>query len=389
VDFTAFLAPFPVDRFVGDYYGVRPLHIAAEGPGDRAGLMDWARLSDLLEVVPQWSGETLKLIIDSRPVGTDHYVALRETGRGPVARPDPGMIEAMMAMGASLVADALEDVAVDLRRLCAMLGARFGAKAGVNAYCSFAGVQAFASHCDPHEVFAVQCEGEKRWRIYANRADQPISGSQSSDQAAIDAAKGPVLLDVVMRPGDLLYIPRGYYHDAVASSARSLHLTFGVQPLYGLAVIDLLRDLAGEEAGMRAYLPPASDGDALETWLHTLGDTIASLVCSRAMREDIAVKQRTLSPVPHRATLPDIEASPVFVRTAKPGQIVQPLDGSHVACEGGTIALGLLSDAARWTLDGRAFSIAQLRARFSHHPVAELDDLLDRLATADLIAPHR
>ncbi|WP_204265387.1 JmjC domain-containing protein, partial [Enterobacter hormaechei] len=82
-----------------------------------------------------------------------------------------------------------------------------------------------------HEVFAIHCVGEKRWRIYANRAENPLAPLEGDDaQARIDAAKGPVLMDVTLRPGDVLYIPRGYFHDALASSAESLHLTIGIAP---------------------------------------------------------------------------------------------------------------------------------------------------------------
>jgi hypothetical protein len=42
----------------------------------------------------------------------------------------------------------------------------------------------------------------------------------------------PLAAELELRPGDLLYIPRGMPHCAVAGEATSLHLTISVMPLY-------------------------------------------------------------------------------------------------------------------------------------------------------------
>jgi len=33
---------------------------------------------------------------------------------------------------------------------------------------------------------------------------------------------------ITLKPGDLLYSPRGQYHDALASKSSSIHLAFGL-----------------------------------------------------------------------------------------------------------------------------------------------------------------
>jgi ribosomal protein L16 Arg81 hydroxylase len=37
-----------------------------------------------------------------------------------------------------------------------------------------------------------------------------------------------LLAEFDLRPGDAIYIPRGYVHDAVATDSTSLHLTVGM-----------------------------------------------------------------------------------------------------------------------------------------------------------------
>jgi ribosomal protein L16 Arg81 hydroxylase len=374
-DFAALLAPFDERRFREEYYGKKPLHVPRGGQGfDKAGLMSLARLSDLLAEPARWAQNAVKLVINGRGVDPAHFTVKREFAQGSGERPDAALIATLMAVGASVVIDGLEDQSSELRHLCRVLGERFGAKTTVNLYASRRGVQGFASHCDPHEVFAVHCEGEKVWRIYENAEDLPVESTLIREADYIERAKGRVAMEVTMRPGDLLYIPRGVYHDALASTDHSLHLTFGVQPLYGVAVLDLLREMAFSDRTMREYLPPADDAEALRSQLSAIAARLGEMVATPGMIEDIAVRQRTLaSPV----STPQVAApSEFFVRTQLPCGIEQPLSGSVLTIGNHRVPAGFVSDAARWAFAQASFSWPQLAARFCHHPEEELQAFL-------------
>ena len=58
-----------------------------------------------------------------------------------------------------------------------------------------------------------------------------------------------------MRPGDALYLPRGWLHSAVARAGTSIHLTIGVANFTGA---DVVRELTAAVAGaddLRTPLP--------------------------------------------------------------------------------------------------------------------------------------
>ena len=212
MDFAEFIAPMSVETFTSDYFGRRPVHIEGESP--RRELLSMARLEELLSVRPHWTADNLKLILNSRPVLSEHFLE--------GTRADPAKVQLFLSMGASLVGDHIEDIDPQVRHAASMLSEQFAGTAGANVYCSFKGIRAFDSHCDLHEVFAVQLEGEKVWQIYENRAEAPVEALEGeSAQAIIDRAKGKVMMTVRMRPGDLLYIPRGHFHDALADSSAS------------------------------------------------------------------------------------------------------------------------------------------------------------------------
>src|SRR6202044_698821 len=99
--------------------------------------------------------------------------------------------------------------------------------------------------------------GEKHWRGHAPlrthpRADEPWSQYRAA--VAARAQEEPVL-DVVMRPGDALYLPRGWLHSAVACAGTSIHLTIGVAAFTGADVISEMVAAVARWDELRAPLP--------------------------------------------------------------------------------------------------------------------------------------
>lgn len=377
--FADLIAPLPVERFMSEYFGRRPLHIPASGSGARTGLIDWQRMNELLALRSHWTESNIKLIINSRPVYPNLYFEDVETPQGPVKRASAAKVRALLATGASLVADSVEDVSPEIRAVASALSEQFSGKAGANIYCSFEGVQAFASHCDLHEVFAIQCEGEKSWTLYENRALAPVEPLLGDGaQAIIDSVKGKAAMTVRMRPGDLLYIPRGFYHDALASRAASLHVTLAVLPLTGRILLRMLEEEAVQDPEFREYLPDArlDGGKVLAERLSALGDRLAAILRTPRFATDVATRQRQLWERDLPFTLPDRAAAEFYARTERPAELVREDRGMMLAVAGTARELGHLHGPARWVLDQPAFSVQQLAAHFGHIEEAELRGLV-------------
>ena len=82
---------------------------------------------------------------------------------------------------------------------------------------------------DTHDVFALHCDGEKVWNIYEAFEDNPINHPIFKSNVEERAKKAGKIIDkVVMKPGDILYIPRGKFHDALASKSGAIHIAFGI-----------------------------------------------------------------------------------------------------------------------------------------------------------------
>ncbi len=139
----------------------------------------------------------------------------------------------------------------------------------VNAYLTPPDSQGFATHYDTHDVFVLQVDGRKHWRIHPPVLPDPLErqpwGGRADEVAA--TAQGAAALDVVLEPGDALYLPRGWLHSAQAQESSSLHLTVGVRALTRYALVEELLALAAEDQRLRATLPfgtDVADPDAIE-----------------------------------------------------------------------------------------------------------------------------
>lgn len=123
------------------------------------------------------------------------------------------------------------------------------------------GCQALAPHHDDVEVFILQTEGQKRWKLY-----EPVDGHALPREASADLAAeslGKCLMDIVLSPGDLLYMPRGVVHQAVSlrGGAACTHLTLSTYQrtawadLLGAMMPRLLESVAGASLDLRRGLP--------------------------------------------------------------------------------------------------------------------------------------
>merc|ERR1712210_73419 len=153
-------------------------------------------------------------------------------------------------------------------RLCSTLQNHFGSMVGANVYLTPPGTQGFAPHWDDVEVFMCQLEGSKHWRLYGPREEGerlPRFSSPNFDQDEV----GEPILDAVLHPGDLLYLPRGTIHQGnCLPEEHSLHITISCYQLNSwtdllgklTTAIEENADAACDQMGKRLMaevLPPA------------------------------------------------------------------------------------------------------------------------------------
>ena len=368
------LHPITPEQFRAEYQGRKPLHIPAGEGASKAGLLDWETFNGLLGQTALWTPETLKLILNTRPVAPEFYCELADTQTGKRLRPSPAKVNVFLSTGASLVANDVHTLTPALAETSAMLGRAFAGMVGANVYCSFGGVRAFATHFDLHDVFAVQVEGEKTWRLYENQAENPVDLPIDDDQIVrwFEQTRGRTMQDVLMRPGDVLYLPRGWYHDALAEPGASLHVTLSVMPLYGRILFSLLEKAALQDPAFRAWLPPAAldDGKTLQAHLTELGRKLAALAAHPQFRDEIAMAQQRLVQRPAEYGLPTRAALTGYRRTG----LASPVFAGPVAV------------AMDWAFGQPDFAVEDLCAQFDFVDPDAIRAAVERALAAGALA---
>ncbi|MBK7902446.1 MAG: cupin [Proteobacteria bacterium] len=385
MEFSDFIAPFDAASFCTGYFGKRPLHIRSTGDS-RPGLLPWSRFNEVLAITPYWNEDTLKVYFKSRAALRENYCDTSDLRAGTSAPVNPAKVKALMGLGASLVANHVHRVCPEVGAVAHMLEREFAARVAANVYCSFKGVQAFQTHFDLHDVFAVQAEGEKVWRVYESRADAPVLPLPPGDEIEkwLSESRGRLLFEVTMQPGDILYLPRGQYHDALTGSQASLHVTFGVSPATGLSLFKLLESAVTPEPAFRAYLPDARKEAELRERLGTLADRLKAVITSSAFAIDVLNHQRDLARAPANYELP-AQARPSWYSVARRAKVLRRDHGFAVVFDGGEIALGATYPTVEWILRQRLFSLDDAAARQPSVNRVELRRDLDLLARAGII----
>ncbi len=189
---------------------------------------------------------------------------------------------AALSNGSSLVLNHMEDWP-SLLGLVKALGRAFHADIGVNAYLTPKGARTFPIHTDEHDVLILHLEGEKVWRLHEFSLLQiplPQKKNLSFSKEWYRRTETPLLAEISLKPGDLLYIPRGMPHYAVAQDSVCLHLTASISPLYWMDFLKIATEcVAVHSQELRRALPPGfvDSGEISERMRSTFQDVMKEL----------------------------------------------------------------------------------------------------------------
>jgi ribosomal protein L16 Arg81 hydroxylase len=229
------LAPIPVNAFLQEHFGKRPLLVRGT-PGKFDALM---RPSDFIY--------GLNRVPEIRCV----FSGLRQ------ATISPADIREMFEAGATICVTGIDQAHRSLRSAARQIETEIGYAGRVDfrAYLSPPG-SGFDIHYDARVATTLQLDGTKTW-WYSEEPDSlfPTENSPRNDIAAIRRAVTRIKLrKVTLRPGDLLCLPPGVWHRAKAGSGGSLALNLAFNHT-GATVLDVvlqkLRGMLSTQPGCR------------------------------------------------------------------------------------------------------------------------------------------
>ncbi|MGO4593441.1 cupin domain-containing protein [Leifsonia sp. 2TAF2] len=301
--------PIGRDEFAADYWGRRPLFTrAADLQQDFSDLFSIDAVDELV------SSRALRTPFVRMAKEGDVLPPARFTGPGGFGAEvgdqlDSAKVLSEFANGATLVLQGLHRTWPAIAEFTRLLSAELGHPAQVNAYVTPASSRGFDPHYDVHDVFVLQIAGEKHWRIHEPVHVDPLRDQPWSDHREAVAARASETpaIDETFRPGDALYLPRGWIHSAEALGGVSVHLTIGVAAYTRHDVVREAIGRAADTAELRSSLPLGFDpgdpsavapvvADTVEALIAALSDPSARSEVAAAVAQSLRRRQRSDSP---------------------------------------------------------------------------------------------
>ncbi len=364
------LAPIGEETFFRDHWERRPLHVAPGEPNRYAGLFSTADVDAVIAFTrPKFTDPAaFQPEVPRQKSFVQGWLAERRQ-EDTASYPGIGELQHLYAQGRTVVIMTMQQRWQSIALLCRSLEGVFRCPVHANLYLTPAGAQGFDVHFDAHEVFVLQLEGRKTWRLYEPVRTLPLPNERFKvprDQL------GPVR-EVHLEPGDLLYLPRGHVHEAFTAEEASMHLTVGVHVYRWVDLLhEALASLAQREERFRESVPPGLFGEETPAAATDHFRTLLGMLLREGQMEDAVRRlgdrffgQMPMLPGDHFGAAPKEEAIDLdTVLEKRPGAVCRVVEeGGWVAIEfpGGRVGGPLkIASALRFVAKTDRFRVGAL-----------------------------
>ncbi|XP_027554178.1 ribosomal oxygenase 2 isoform X1 [Neopelma chrysocephalum] len=250
--FGSLISPIKEEVFFKEYWEQKPLLVQRNDPLVAAYYLSLFQLSDLKELCSQ-----------GLYYGRDVNVCRCVNGKKKVLNKE-GKVNYMQLKKdfdqkkATIQFHQPQRFKEELWKIQEKLECYFGSLVGSNVYITPQGSQGLPPHYDDVEVFILQLEGEKHWRLY--KPTVPLAREYNVESE--DRIGNPTH-EFILKPGDLLYFPRGTIHqaDTPLGTSHSTHVTISTYQnnSWGDFLLDaipgLVFDTAKDDVALRTSIP--------------------------------------------------------------------------------------------------------------------------------------
>jgi hypothetical protein len=268
-DLAGLLTPVDPDDFLRTCWGQNLLHVPG-APGKFSDLLPWPALNRILEQ-HRLDTPRVRLTREGKSVPAAQFLSYttnRRRPNQPIARLRGSDLTRELRDGATLVLDAVDELHSPVTSLCESLERLFRVRIQVNAYAGWRTSHGFDLHWDDHDVFILQVAGRKQWKVYGMTRKYPMARDIEPTTEKPDTP----LWEGMLNDGDMLYIPRGWWHVATPLDEPTLHLTVGVNNPTGADLLSWFVDKLRAREEVRRDLPFFGDPEQQARLLERLRD---------------------------------------------------------------------------------------------------------------------
>lgn len=243
----------------------------------------------------------LQCLVDGEFLHPNRYLTTSTARQGQSSMADMPRLGALLASGCTLVVDETNTYDPTMEVACRALQWWARELVQVNAYLTTGEAAGFQLHWDDHDVLIVQLAGEKSWEVRGLSRTAPMYRDAEPNLDPPDE----VVWAGTLRAGDVMHIPRGYWHQATRQqrgAGYSLHATFGLTKRTGVHWLDWLADQGREQELLRHDIQRWSPGDEQDAQHLAFTDAAVRLMTSQFVQDFLEHRDQQQPPSRHIVT---------------------------------------------------------------------------------------
>jgi hypothetical protein len=250
-------------------------------------------------------------------------------------------------------------------------------------------------------VLVLQISGRKHWRIFPPLIQLPLAtvpplpfeertemlkyarGGPRKGRASItDAESGEPISEITLEAGDLLYMPRGFLHEAWTIDEPSTHVTIGLHVVRWLDLLSVaLAQVGNRDVRFRQALPVGAEvRERMDELFSSLVNVFAGEALFKDAAEELAdsfVKSRQAvgdGTLNSSTTIPEINGETLLQH--RPGLLCRYAEnGSAVGVVSANSALWMptgFEDALRFIATTREFRVSEIPGQMTENSKVSL-----------------
>ncbi|MDJ0346302.1 cupin domain-containing protein [Streptomyces sp. H10-C2] len=222
----------------------------------------------------------------------DAYLTPQITPRGQaIPMVDMRRVGSLLREGATLVLDQSNVFDPTMEVVCRAMQWWSREHVQANVYLTTNDASGFDLHWDDHDVLIVQLAGEKQWEVRgASRAVPMFRDAERNNTPSEE-----IVWTGTMKAGDVMHIPRGYWHAATRigrGGGHSTHVTFGFAKRTAVNWLTWLADWSRREEVFRHDLDRWGSPEVQRAQQRLLATAASRLIDTRDPAEFLTLREQ-------------------------------------------------------------------------------------------------
>lgn len=257
-----------------------------------------------------------------------------------------------------------------------------------SGYAAFSNKSSYMAHWDTRDVFAIQLIGRKRWILKAPNFELPLYMQQTKNFKDIKEPE-EVYMDVILEAGDILYIPRGWWHNPLPIGEETFHLAVGTFAPTGFEYINWLLKHTPDILGCRRNL---SSFESDEQILKDISEEFSNILNDKSYYEEFLSQHIGNQRLPTQLSLDVLgncnsKSFHINTKVVINTNLLYFSEENFVVINGNKITIDDISEKlVRFLFDKSIVTVNNILDEFSNYDKEKLNNLLFNLALNDVIS---